>query len=143
MFGRGRNFVAAIVSQARERRAGTARGPLRVVDDQKGRPTYAEDLASAIRALVAKGARGVYHVTNAGVATWWDVARTCLDRAGFADLEIERIHTGDLDLDAPRPAYSILDCAKAEAAGVRTRSWQDALAAYLASPASPLRDGAP
>ena len=142
VFGRGRNFVAAIVNQARERRAGSAHGPLRVVDDQKGRPTYAVDLASAIRALVAQGARGVYHVANAGVATWWDLARECLDGAGFADLEVERIHTGDLDLDAPRPAYSILDCAKAEAAGVRSRSWQDALAAYLASPESPLEDGA-
>jgi dTDP-4-dehydrorhamnose reductase len=139
VFGDGRNFIAAILAQARERRRGTASGPLRVVDDQRGRPTYAVDLAEAILGLVERGARGVYHVANQGVASWWDLARAALDEAGYDDLAIERIRTADLKVDAPRPAWSVLDCAKAEALGVRLRSWREALRSYLASEASPLR----
>ena len=57
VFGKGRNFIAAVLDQAAQRRAGTASGPLRVVDDQIGRPTYAVDLAEAIARLVSAGAR--------------------------------------------------------------------------------------
>lgn len=138
VFGAGRNFIAAVLAQAVERRRGSASGALRVVDDQRGRPTYAVDLAEAIRELVERGARGVYHLANEGVATWWDVARLALDEADFGDLVIERMATRDLKVDAPRPAWSVLDCSKAEALGVRLRSWQEAVRAYLASDASPL-----
>jgi dTDP-4-dehydrorhamnose reductase len=139
VFGRGRNFLAAVLAQAAQRRRGEAEGPLRVVDDQRGRPTYAEDLASGLRALLEAGGRGLYHLAGGGVASWWELARACLDAGGFQDLVVERIRTGDLDLDAPRPAWSVLDCSKAEALGVRLRDWRDALQAYLESPDSPLR----
>jgi dTDP-4-dehydrorhamnose reductase len=80
----------------------------------------------------------VYHVSNAGVATWWDLARRTLDLAGFPDLAINRIRTEDLDLPARRPRWSVLECSKAEAEGVRLRIWQEALRAYLESDISPL-----
>ena len=139
LFGRGRNFLAAILAQARASRRGEARGALRVVDDQRGRPTWAVDLAAGIRRLVDRRASGVYHVAGGGIATWWDVARLCLDEAGFGDLEVERIRTEDLRLPAPRPAWSVLDCSKAEALGVRMRDWREAVRAYLRSEDSPLR----
>jgi dTDP-4-dehydrorhamnose reductase len=138
VFGRGRNFVAAILSQAQERRRRQDRTPLRVVDDQRGKPTYAADLAAGIRGLVEAKATGLYHLANHGEATWWEVARASLDEAGFGDLEVDRIQTRDLSLPAPRPIYSVLDCSKAEALGVRPRGWRDALEAYLRSPDSPL-----
>jgi dTDP-4-dehydrorhamnose reductase len=138
VFGRGRNFIAAILAQAQERRRQGDRTPLRVVDDQLGRPTYAVDLAAAIRALVEADARGLYHVANHGEATWYELARASLDEAGFGDLGIDRIQTRDLSLPAPRPKYSVLDCSKAEALGVRPRGWRDALQAFLRSPDSPL-----
>jgi len=138
LFGRGRNFIAAILAQAHEQRAGNASGPLRVVDDQYGRPTYARDLAEAIVYLVEHGARGVYHVANHGVATWWDLARASLDAAGYEDLNVERIRTDELKVDAPRPLRSVLDCAKAEALGVKMRDWREAVSAYLASADSPI-----
>ncbi|HEY8153276.1 MAG TPA: dTDP-4-dehydrorhamnose reductase [Myxococcota bacterium] len=138
VFGRGRNFIAAILAQARERRLTGAATPLRVVDDQRGRPTYAVDLAAGIRTLVEADARGLYHVANLGEATWWEVARASLDEAGFGDLGIDRIQTQDLSLPAPRPKYSVLDSSKAEALGVRPRGWRDALRAYLRSSDSPL-----
>lgn len=137
VFGRGRNFLAAILEQARQRRAGEATGPLRVVADQRGRPTHAGDLATALRTLVEADARGLYHVANAGEATWWDLARFCLDETGHQDLEILAIRTDELPLAAPRPAWSVLDCRKAEAAGVRMRSWQDAVRAWLRSDEAP------
>jgi len=138
VFGRGRNFIAAILAQAQERRRKQDRAPLRVVDDQRGRPTYAVDLAAGIRALVEADARGLYHLANRGEATWWEVARASLDEAGFGDLGVDRIKTRDLSLPAPRPIYSVLDCSKAEALGVRPRSWKDALQAFLRSSDSPL-----
>jgi len=137
LFGRGRNFLAAILEQARARRGGALCGPLRVVDDQRGRPTWAVDLAAAIRRLVDRRASGLYHVAGGGIASWWDVARACLDASGFSDLEVERIRTAELGLPAPRPAWSVLDCSKAEALGVRTRDWHEAVRAYLESEDSP------
>jgi dTDP-4-dehydrorhamnose reductase len=70
VFGRGRNFIAAILGQGALRRSGEAEGPLRVVDDQHGCPTYATDLAEGIRALVEAGAQRLYHLSNAGETTW-------------------------------------------------------------------------
>jgi dTDP-4-dehydrorhamnose reductase len=140
LFGRGRNFLAAILAQARARRRGEASGPLRVVDDQLGRPTWADDLAAGLVSLVEARATGLYHLAGGGVASWWDVARATLDEAGFADLVIERIATSEMHLDAPRPAWSVLDCSRAEALGIRLRPWREAVAAYLRSEDSPLRD---
>jgi dTDP-4-dehydrorhamnose reductase len=131
IFGAGRNFIAAILGQAGQCRRGERSGPLRVVDDQTGRPTYAPDLAGAIVALLEADARGLYHVANAGVATWWDLARFCLDEAGFQDLAIERISSKVLDLPAPRPSWSVLDCSRAEQRGVRMRCWEEAVRDHL------------
>lgn len=139
LFGAGRNFVEAILAQAAERRSGQASGPLRVVDDQHERLTYAVDLSADICTLAEGGARGLFHVANRGIATWWDLARIALDEAGFADVDVECIRTGQLDLDAPRPPRSVLDCSGAEAAGVQMRSWSDAVRPYLASVPSRLR----
>jgi len=134
VFGPGRNFVGAILRQAKLRRSGEVSGPLSVVDDQVGCPTYAADLAAGIRALVAAKARGFVHLCNAGVITWWDFARAILDETGHDDLSIDRAKTADLALPAPRPAYSVLDCSRAASLGVSLRSWREALVDYLASP---------
>jgi dTDP-4-dehydrorhamnose reductase len=138
VFGEGRNFLGAILGQANARHDGSASGPLTVVDDQRGRPTYAEDLAAAIVALLEQGAQGLYHVANAGVASWWDLARVTLDLSGHSDIAIDRIRTADLAVAAPRPLWSVLDCSKAESAGVGLRSWQEAVAEYLESGLAPL-----
>jgi dTDP-4-dehydrorhamnose reductase len=137
VFGQGRNFIGAILDQGRARREGRASGPLSVVDDQQGRPTYAEDLAEAILGLVEQRAGGLYHVANAGVASWWDLARECLDVAGYPEVAIDRIKTGELKVAAPRPLWSVLDCSKAEQLGIRLRDWREAVGAYLRSSFSP------
>jgi len=138
VFGPGRNFVRTMIEQAGARRARRDPSSLRVVDDQFGSPTYAGDLAAGIMSLVEVGAGGLYHLANRGVATWWDVARECLDQGGFQDVAIERVRTSEFPRPAPRPAYSALDCTKAERIGVRLPGWRDAVGAYLRSDASPL-----
>jgi dTDP-4-dehydrorhamnose reductase len=154
VFGPGRNFVAAILEQARKRRTGEAQGPLAVVDDQVGSPTYAGHLADGLVALaelaLAAGpadaggdaldpaavppVHGLYHLAGAGSATWWEFARRILDRTGHADLEIDRMKTASLDLPAARPAFSVLDTRRAAALGVELPAWEQGLDDYLASP---------
>ncbi|MFI5321575.1 MAG: dTDP-4-dehydrorhamnose reductase [Myxococcota bacterium] len=131
VYGRGRNFPAAILAQAREGK------PLRVVADQRGRPTYAADLARAITQLVDAGASGIVNFANDGEATWLEFARAVLDSCGFADRPIEPLTTEQLGLPAPRPRHSVLDLSKARALGLAPRDWRAALAAYLASPDAP------
>ncbi len=138
VYGEGRNFVGAVLEQARRRQGGEVPGPLRVVDDQRGRPTYAQDLAEGIRAAVERDASGLLHLANRGIASWWELARAALDESGFAEVEIERIATDELSLPAPRPRFSALDCSRARDLGIRLRIWRDALIAYLRSPESPL-----
>ncbi len=139
VFGRGRNFIAAVCGRAREIAEGAREGPMQVVEDQVGSPTYAVDLAQGLVALVERGARGLYHLANAGVATRWELARAALDHAGFAEVAIERVRTADYPpLPARRPLYTPLDCSRAAAAGVRLRPWREAVSAYLDSADSPL-----
>lgn len=133
LFGPGRNFVRTMIEQAAARRGDPSLPSLRVVDDQWGCPTFTDDLARGLLALVEAEAAGVYHLAARGVATWWDLARESLDRTGHGDLPIERVATHEFPRPAPRPAWSVLDCGKAERQGARLPAWRDGLAAYLAS----------
>ncbi len=132
VYGKGRNFIGAILGQAEKIRA-SGEGELKVVGDQLGRPTYAADLAEAIHILAREGRGGTFHFANDGEATWWDLAREALDLSGFGETPVERIVTESLNLPAARPAYSVLDISTARDAGVPIRPWQQALAAYLES----------
>ncbi len=143
VFGPGRNFVVAILDQAAKRRSGELEGPLRVVDDQSGTPTYAADLALALLELSRLGhasgdhARGLLHLRNAGETTWFGFARAILDDAGYGDLEIEPVATSAFKTAAARPAYSVLSCERAERLGITMRSWRESLVDYLASSDAP------
>jgi dTDP-4-dehydrorhamnose reductase len=139
VFGPGRNFVRTMLEAAARALRGEG-PPLRVVDDQRGSPTYSDDLAAALVALVEAGGSGTYHVTNAGIATWWELARAAVDAWGHPELPIAKVRTEEFLRPAPRPAWSVLDSGKAERLGVRMRPWREALSAYLESEASPLRE---
>jgi dTDP-4-dehydrorhamnose reductase len=137
VFGPGRNFVRAILDQAEARRRGDAEGPLRVVYDQKGAPTSAADLATALFQLCVgpaaelRNARGLLHLRNRGETTWFDFAAKILELAGYPDIAIEPVPTSAFETVAPRPAYSVLDTTRARELGIEMRDWSEALASYL------------
>ena len=103
-------------------------------------PTYAGDLAGGIVGLVDAKASGIFHLANAGIATWWELARAAVDAWGHPELPIEKVRTEEFPRPAPRPAWSVLDTAKAARLGVQLRDWRSALQGYLDSDASPLRE---
>ncbi len=84
---------------------------LRFVDDQRGRPTEAADVARFVRRLVSERRPGLFHATNQGEVSWYEFARNVLDAAGLDPDRVEPIATTDLDppRPAPRPANSVLD----------------------------------
>ena len=130
----GRNFVRAIVERAAQG------GPLRVVDDQEGSPTYTADLAAALCRIPEGVPPGTYHVTNAGSTTWFAFARAILERAGMPGIPLEPIPTAASGRPAPRPAYSVLANDRwATATGTPLRPWPEALEAFLSTLALPAR----
>jgi dTDP-4-dehydrorhamnose reductase len=104
--------------------------PLRFVADQRGGPTFTADLAPAIRRLVAERRPGLFHVTNQGEATRYDMARAVALAAGRNPGQVQPIATSELDPPprAPRPAYSVLDNAALRLSGLPLLPpWQESL----------------
>ncbi len=101
----GNNIVKTVLRLVAERPA------LSFVDDQRGCPTFTADLAPMIRRLAIDRRSGVHHVTNQGVASWYEFVREVVSAAGFDPDLVEPISTADLrpPRPAPRPANSVLD----------------------------------
>jgi dTDP-4-dehydrorhamnose reductase len=127
----GHNFVKTMLRLARERDA------LRVVDDQHGRPTAADDLADALLRAgerIADGSAifGTYHFANSGPTTWYGLARAILDeqaRYTARSPELTPISTAEYPTPARRPQSSVLDTSRFELAfGVTSRHWRRPLA---------------
>ncbi|TMQ59500.1 MAG: dTDP-4-dehydrorhamnose reductase [Candidatus Eisenbacteria bacterium] len=121
----GANFVDSILRKARHGES------LAVVDDQRGSPTWTNDLARALVGLVSASEFGTYHCTNGGECTWHELAEHVIRRAGH-DGPVERTTTAALARPAPRPAYSVLDGSWCEhVTGHRMPHWKDAVDRYL------------
>ena len=108
-----------------------------VVDDQRGTPTYAADLAAGLLELAAHpGPGGVLHLTNNGETTWFGFARAIFAELGADPERVQPTTTDKFPRPAPRPAYSVLSRSAWVAAGLTPlRSWQEALsAAFNAEP---------
>lgn len=112
----GRNFVATML------RLMSTRPEVRVVDDQIGSPTTAEGLAGALWALAARGASGIHHWTDAGVASWYDFAVAIREEAealGFDRVAAARvipIRSSEFPTPARRPGVAIL---------AKERTWRE------------------
>jgi dTDP-4-dehydrorhamnose reductase len=93
---------------------------LSFVDDQRGHPTFADDLAGMIVRLAVERRPGLFHVTNQGAVSWYGLAREVLRVAGADPERVRPVATADLDppRPAPRPANSVLDNAALRLSGV-------------------------
>jgi dTDP-4-dehydrorhamnose reductase len=130
LFGHGgKCFPATILKLAGRKPDGSA-PQLSVVNDQRGSPTFAPDLASAIAELCRKKARGIVHATNSGDCTWYDFAEEIVRAAGLT-ATVKPVTTTEFPRPARRPAYSVLSPASLHERGIQMPAWQDALRRYL------------
>lgn len=121
----GKNFIHAILNAAN---AGKA---LRVVIDEVANPTYNNDLAEAIAALIETERYGIYHLVNSGAVSRYQFARTILDTVGLTEYPIERITRAEWPRPSTPPAYAALQNNAAASVGITLRPWQEAVEAFL------------
>jgi dTDP-4-dehydrorhamnose reductase len=108
----------------------TTQPELRIVDDQRGCPTYTFDLAGAIAGLVRKQATGIVHVTNRESCSWFEFAGAIL-AARSPRTRVIPVSTAEFPRPARRPAYSVLSGSSLHRFGIELPDWQDALTRYL------------
>lgn len=121
----GHNFVYTMMRLGKEKEA------LNVVNDQKGNPTHANDLAYHILKLIETEHYGVYHCTGEGECTWYDFASLIMELAG-RDCKVNPCTSDEYKTPAKRPEYSSLDNMMLRCTvGNEMRSWQDALKSFM------------
>ena len=125
---RGRNFLLAILARAR------TGAPLRVVNDQRGTPTWAHDIAALSASILRLEERpvGLYHAAAAGETTWYDFALAILRFAGVP-AAVEAVSTREYGSATPRPLYTVLDssCLGREAGVAPIGHWARRLEALM------------
>ena len=127
LFGpNGKNFVATILELARTGRE------LRVVDDQRGSPTYTRHLASKLSQLVGTERYGIYHITGSGNCSWFEFAQAIVESSGLPDARVVPISSDECARPARRPPYSVLENRriKSEHLGLLPH-WKEGLRSYL------------
>ena len=128
----GRNFVKTMLNLT------ATRPKLNVVFDQAGTPTYAYDLAVAIKTVLADyekenpnngySKRGIYHFSDEGVCSWFDFTKKIAELAGNTACDIQPCHSDEFPSPVKRPAYSVLDKTRIkETFGLRIPYWTDSL----------------
>ena len=130
----GNNFVHTMLRFMNEREE------VKVVDDQRGSPTWTFDLASVVLAVIKAGKEipfGIYHFTNEGDISWYDFAKEIyrLDREnGLIETEctVKPCSSAEYPAKVTRPAYSVLDKSKIKnALGIKIPFWDESLREYL------------
>ncbi len=123
-YGKGGNFVYSILDRAKKE------GKLKVVNDVYMSPTYTMDVANKLWEIIEKEKLpyGVYHMTNQGIATWYDFAKAIINYAGI-DCEIEPVSHKEFPSKINRPLWSPLTSKK----GTNLRPWEQALYDFIKS----------
>lgn len=114
----GRNFVETMISLKDKE-------VLKVVDDQRGCPTWTVELSNGIVKLLAGNDYGTYHVCGSGETTWYGFAKEIFTQLGL-NVNLQPCTTAEFPRPAKRPAYSVMDNKKL------CRDWKVALKDYLA-----------
>ena len=127
----GKNFVKTMLA------LGESHAEVTVVDDQRGNPTYAADLAFELARIALCDDYGVWHCTNNGVCSWAEFAAAIMAEAGL-DCTVRPVTSAqwkELHPEtASRPAYSSLENAHlASTIGDKMRLWRDALSSFMTS----------
>lgn len=128
----GKNFVKTMLNLT------STKPELKVVFDQAGTPTYAYDLAVAIKTMVDDYAKeiyeenysktGIYHFSNEGVCSWFDFTKVIAEMAGNTGCDIQPCHSNEFPSPVKRPAYSVLDKTKIKKTfGLRIPYWTESL----------------
>ena len=129
---RGRNFLNTMLARMRDKRA------VRVVADQIGAPTAADSVAGALWNLIAQPElAGIFHWTDAGVASWYDFAVAIAEEGALRnlvpqDVTVTPIPSSGYPTHAVRPRFSVLDTSGLTERGLVARHWRTALRAVLA-----------
>ncbi len=136
LYGMGRNnFVQWVLASAKQGQ------PINVVNDWHGTPTWTGSLAHTIETVMTSGAFGTYHTADQGTVSKYEQAVAICKAAGLSHRHISPVSASTLSFDAPRPAYTPLDCAP-----LAMPHWETSLAAYLtqyfADPHPPNQAGA-
>lgn len=117
----GVNFVRTIAKLLKEKPS------IKVVNDQRGRPTSAEHLAAATLRMIDAGAMGMQHVTDGGECTWFEFAQE-IGRLTKAPGKVEPCTSAEFPRPAKRPGYSVLDISGTEALIGKMPDWRENLA---------------
>ena len=121
LFGKnGKNFVDAIIKKSKDKE-------IRVVNDQRGSPTYTKDLANAAKELIRNYRYGAYHITNRGACTWFEFAKEILKNAN-SKTKVIPIKSEEISRTAKRPRCSVLINTKFKN---KLPFWDNALKRYL------------
>lgn len=129
LYGEGKNFVKTMLSLSKKNKE------LKVVNDQIGSPTYAKDLAKAIKEIIEKKSDkyGIYHVTNKGEVSWYEFAKKIFEIKNI-EIKVNPCTSEEFPRPAPRPHYSVLSNQKWIDAGFTPmRDYEEALNEYLNS----------
>ena len=127
LYGEGKNFVKTMLSLSKKNKE------LKVVNDQIGSPTYAKDLAKAIKEIIDKKSDkyGIYHVTNKGEVSWYQFAKKIFELKKI-EVKVNPCTSEEFPRPAPRPHYSVLNNQKWINAGFTPlRNYEEALKEYL------------
>jgi dTDP-4-dehydrorhamnose reductase len=121
----GKNFVYTIMNTGRDKDS------LKVVNDQRGNPTNAEDLCHHILKLISTEKYGVYHCAGHGDCTWYEFACKIIELAKI-QCTITPCSTYEYPTPTKRPTYSSLDNARLRSTvGDEMRNWEEALKAFI------------
>ena len=114
-------FVSKIIQQLRD----PAVKEIKAINDQVGTPTYGKDLIGAIKKLILEDRRGIFHLSNTGTATRYDVAQAIVKMMG-SNVEVSPVDSSFFNLDAKRTKNEVIVSREK-----LMRPWEDALKEYL------------
>lgn len=128
MMGGGKKdkkFVAKIVELSKTQKI------LNVVNDKRGSPTFTKDFSEAIIKVIITDKFGLYHVTNEGAATRYDIACKIIEYLGKTDVLVKPIGSDEFPLPAPRPDSEVAENYNLKTLNIKIRPWTEALKEYL------------